>query len=982
MAILDLQIEVKQGGSSGKQDVTEIETIMNRFQPNIEMMPELRDKVGPMLELSDDAHTEDSEPYLTKEELQQTVKTTQSSWNVLKTMLDEVKGIFASAQARREILTHMENVLAEIEEIGLGIDKFQEERLRQSQDTGRPTSTPSSPPFSLSTSSLDANIEDSQNKSRKNEALTNLDARIETLAPKIKSLTTQIDELPSIDIKSSEVQDQYQELLTLWDETKTRREKIGEELKEERWLAVFEQVAKQIESMMESMDRAIDHCKGLVDQIKLMVKQKEVPALPIDREHLYTIFKGFEAKHKYYAPAVNKMLNMLENGIESRTAKNNEAIEKHKAMKARWGQLQDRLDRVELDLDGIEEMLDILDASIPSQIPTPPTQLPEKPMFSMRRSQIQPEWKSPGPLNLFQPPEQDQQPQRGRRPFSHSTNLHSPTQFPKETPKVPRSRSPLNTKTRQRPWSPAPSISSQTSMLSPNLSSNFRSISPSPSRKPSYPTSDKPRPWCPSTKTSSPSIPGIPYSPSAAATYTPRSKSTTRDVREPSPTPPMPPRSGTAMSKMRSASCTPTIGRESSLPRPVFSPTGSLSKLSSGALAPRSTSPAPRSTSPAPRPTSPAPASSSGRKSQARLPPPVNTNPSSRMRQNSAPNTPTPQQRRSSSSMSFNRDPLPSTIALQPSSKQRAFSPPSSTRQRQPSGQNIRSISQMGYNRDQENNGIQRNRRSSFGSTTQSSGVVTTTHRSNTNSVYGSGPFSASRSAPSVGLEGSNAEEPTSPSASSSSSVNSFNRLQPQSEQQEQQKSHKSSTVDPLQNRKTDIDFIAPYMPTRGDELDEEFARILNNSPIHIHVRRLGEGKYYFGGRIEERPHGKFVAVGGKTVLCRLMEYSRQGANVEEDSEVSSGGSHSGVEDAIAQQKEQQASLRAPPLTVSKTLRRPEPAASRSTRPRARSYTSPSSHSSKNRKVMVRVGGGWQGLDTFLLDQSPLTKEAARQARR
>ncbi|KAF9100462.1 hypothetical protein BGX27_000399, partial [Mortierella sp. AM989] len=192
-----------------------------------------------------------------------------------------------------------------------------------------------------------------------------------------------------------------------------------------------------------------------------------------------------------------------------------------------------------------------------------------------------------------------------------------------------------------------------------------------------------------------------------------------------------------------------------------------------------------------------------------------------------------------------------------------------------------------------------------------------------------------------------------------------------QQQQQHQQRSEKSGA-----------ESIAPYASVRGDELDEEFARIVNNSPIRMQIRRLGEGKYYFGGRVEERAHGKLVALGGKTVLCRLMEYGRVGASTAEDSGVSSGGSHSGTEDAILQQlqqkqQQQQSSRRVLPQAAAKTLRRPEPAASRSMRPRASSYTNTSSSSvTRNRKVMVRVGGGWQDLDIFLLDHGSHTKES------
>jgi len=136
-----------------------------------------------------------------------------------------------------------------------------------------------------------------------------------------------------------------------------------------------------------------------------------------------------------------------------------------------------------------------------------------------------------------------------------------------------------------------------------------------------------------------------------------------------------------------------------------------------------------------------------------------------------------------------------------------------------------------------------------------------------------------------------------------------------------------------MDRMKIQSDESLPYVPVRGDELDEEFARVVNESPVSMPIRRLDKGKYYFGGRVDD--HGSSL-VGGKTVLCRLMEYGRVG--VEDDSGVSSGG---GTDDGIHPQPSHARSLRRNPSQ--------DP-------------------SKKRRKVLVRVGGGWQDLDIFLLD--------------
>ncbi|KAK3828663.1 MAG: hypothetical protein J3Q66DRAFT_16415 [Benniella sp.] len=928
-AVLGLEWEARKISITGEQEMAELETALNRFQPNIDMMMELRDKIMPRLETLEANRTTQNSvdasgvPLFSVAELQYTMREVDDSWVSLKDMLEEVRGLLTNATRRRELLTHMEEVLAEIE----SIDKFQEDILHGTTETEKPSSepteTPSSPPFPASSPALpDTPVSGgehaaAQGKQRHSDALAEVDTRIQTLTTKIEALTVQIDAHPSSDTNKEELNGQYRQLLDLWADVKTRRETIGEELKERRWLTVFEQVSGQVGSMMESLERAIVHCKGLVDQIKTMIKEKEVPTAPIDREHLYTIFKSFESKHKYYAPAVQKMLNMLENGIE-KSAKNPEIIERHRAMKEHWQHLKADLDSVELDLDRIEEMLNILDDSIPAHAPTLPAQLPEKPIFAMRRATTAVEMKSPEPPALFQPPESSSQAQRGRHPLPPSAISRSGVVSTPELTAKPRDKSPMNTLDRRRPWSPAPSVtqsvSSLSSMLSlPGATTWTRSLSRSPSR-----TSDKPRPWCPSTRLSSPSIPGIPQAGVPALS-----------------------REEALLQRGRSASCTPTVNASSA--KPVFSPVGSQRKFSTGAHPLRTTSPVP--------------GFSGTRRPQLKVPPPVTTKSPTRPRQNSAPETP---RIRSIS-------PGP---AAQRSPRHVSFS--SSTSRHLPAGaQGTRSATSMGHRSPQESERAHQShqRRTSLGVHP----VVTV--EAATPGIPGESAGLIYELGLDQAVSGSGDEmpfeEPTSPT-SSSSSIGSHGRIQPSQllqtheRQRKQQPSKKPERPDVSAKAHFEEGPITPYRPVRGDELDEEFARILNASQARMQVRRLGEGKYYFGGRFEERTPGKVIPVGGKTILCRLMEYGRAAAP-EEDVGVSSG-----TEDASQQQQQTRRD------TTAKLLRRPEPAGGRSSpRPRTKSLNSATSSASvgaRSRKVMVRVGGGWQDLDLYLLEHGSYGK--------
>ncbi|KAF9322893.1 hypothetical protein BG006_001976 [Podila minutissima] len=1011
MTVFGLEMDVEQEGASDKGDVGEIDVILHRFHPNIDMLLELKERIenrlvsGTIVDLMDmkldisDGGPEggrsgnEGELYisLTIQELCQTAEAIHSSWSSLNGMLDKVKGNLAGARVRGDLLSHIENILEEINGIDRGIDAFIAEKGRiasESSSRSSPIATPPSP--TLSTLSMTSSIQsmgvahngDSQAKQRNLEALAQLDSRMTLVLPKIEELEAQIESLPTSETAlggsdtKRDLRGCQQQIVARWNELKARREKLGEELKEEKWLAVFEQVAGQVESMMESMERAILHCQGLIDKINNMVRDKVVPSAPIDRDHLFTIFKSFEAKHKYYAPAVSKMLGMLENGIESRMTRNQDVIQKHLTMNQTWGRLRGGLDRVEQELSGIENLLNILDGSIPSHLPTPPMQLPEKPLFSMRRSQNQATWNTPQ-QPLFQPPQQPQPVQRGRKP-APAASLQSPST---STPGG-RSKSPLNAPTSQRPWSPASSNSftSFSPMLSPNMFTGFRSLSRSPSRSPSRANSDKPRPWCPSTTVTSPSIPGIPYSPSSAATYTPRPTSATGHCDRslsPAPTPEPQSRSGSAMgsyARSRSASGTPSHSRTPSQIKPAFSPVGSNSKLSTG-IPTRSTSPAP-----------------GARKPQLKVPPPVVTNQYVRMRTLSAPG-PSP------TSHNYMRE-TASAAAKVLNGPSPQTSPPVARSQSQQQRPSSRSTSKSGYKSGPEEEKPQR-RRSSLSNShflpsdgsppppmptralkvTPQTRVYTKSGSytyDRIDSAYGPGPGSATGSATSMGPEFSAMppfDEPTSPSASSSSSsiTSATNSRIPLCQRRPSQPYQDNKKLPGVMEDKIHIEDVAPYVPVRGEVLDEEFARIVNASPVQMEVRRLAEGKYYFGGRLEDQPAGT-LTVGGKMVLCRLMEYNRLSF-----SGASGGAGGGGSDEARKVQEALVASTR--PRSRSSTLT-PVVPAGRTTRaasvgsvPVATTTTSRSGR--KTRKVLVRVGGGWQDLDIFLLDHTFLANESA-----
>ncbi|KAG0302557.1 hypothetical protein BGZ98_007400 [Dissophora globulifera] len=860
MAVFALEMDVGQEGATDKRDVGEMDVIMNRFQPNIDMLVELKDKIDTRIKSTSFAEREEVAGLQIEQDLQQTTQSIKASWASLKQMLEKVKGDLAGARLRAELMTHMDNVLADIDDICVSIDGYNNERSALTSD--EEGFLPSKGLPSEATA---------QAKQHSLETLAQVDSRIELLISRIDFLDNRVGSLPTDEAglgndSKDALQSKYQQVQCRWDDLKFRRERVSEELKDDKWLEAFEQVAEQVECMMDSIDRAVLHCQGLLDHIKLMVRQRVVPEAPIDRDHLYGIFKSFEAKHKYYTPAVNQMLEMLENGIESRTTRNMDVISRHQAMNVKWDRLEDGIERVDMELDDVERLLDILDNSRTPYLPKLPLKKPPQAQANAaKRAQAAPK---PGWNNSPTPPaaqqkKQQQQQQQQQQHRGRSTS--SPRSAASPTYEQLTSSSSMDGYYDYRPWSPANSSSglSQSGLLVHALN-NYRSLSPSPTREYS-----RSRPWCPSVSLSSPGIPGIPQVQSAAATFIPRPVSSIGQNRMEMPATPTG-RAATSMSGgYRSATSSPSMLRTPNQIKPVFSPTGSNSKLSNGVRTSVASPSAGNNTA--------------GRKTNLPMP--------------SSRSSPSPQLQRPQ----YGRD---------------ASSAASSN---YGAGSSSRMSSQA----------VGRQRRSSANGYTEER-----PHYPRPGSAPGS-TSGFSRDS----YHFTPYEEPTSPSVSTVSSTSSSS-----TRQQHYNRDH--GLPDMMDRMKIQAEDQELYIPVRGDELDEEFAKVVNASPIQIQIRRLGEGKYYFGGRVDKQGN---ALTGGKTVLCRLMEYGRDDG---------SGSSYDGTDDGL----------------------HPQPAHSKAGARRSVGSAPGDDHAGKRRprKVLVRVGGGFQDLDIFLLDHSNLATDSLR----
>jgi hypothetical protein len=212
-----------------------------------------------------------------------------------------------------------------------------------------------------------------------------------------------------------------------WESLRVDIDELKVELKEDRWLVVFKQVADQVDSMMDNLDKTVTQCYSMIHQMKESARTPQSSSSstsstgstgPVDLQKLRSVEKNFEAKYKYYTPSITKMLLMLGNGITARVSRNVATLQRHEAMLQRWNHLKSTMDMMrKRDLPDIEKSM--FDRPI-SPAWSRQSDLSDKSQGSNR-------FKSPEPMEMLEHYRSGTPSARSKSPYSKSFLTNSPT---------------------------------------------------------------------------------------------------------------------------------------------------------------------------------------------------------------------------------------------------------------------------------------------------------------------------------------------------------------------------------------------------------------------------------------------------------------------------------------------------------------------------------------------------------------------------
>ncbi|SAM83836.1 uncharacterized protein UBRO_06456 [Ustilago bromivora] len=161
----------------------------------------------------------------------------------------------------------------------------------------------------------------------------------------------------------------YQDLCSEWTSMQEEVDALKKELADDKYLDVFRSISTQAEGMMDSLDKAVLLCSAFVHQVQrdhLAGKLHRAAAADDDldgeyeieakHEELVALTKTFGVKKSYYLPACQQVFHSLEKGCKERKTANGTVLRRLSDLRSRWRSLCDELAKTERDLKRMEAL--------------------------------------------------------------------------------------------------------------------------------------------------------------------------------------------------------------------------------------------------------------------------------------------------------------------------------------------------------------------------------------------------------------------------------------------------------------------------------------------------------------------------------------------------------------------------------------------------------------------------------------------------
>ncbi|KAI7868756.1 hypothetical protein BDF14DRAFT_1966269 [Spinellus fusiger] len=297
----------------------------------------------------------------------------QSEWSGLQHFLTFVNKASEALNEKKDLINTMEQILLEIHDMSTLMFQFQEKRHALA-----------------TTAHAKREQEEKCLQQSGRQLLADMDDKVAGIYTTLDMLRTRTATGTPPHSPSNGIGKKYRTVQETWDSFLVDRNDFKNDVNEDRWQAVFQQVADEVGMMMDGLEKAAHQCRSVVQQVQEWHAQTKAPgtvesaprhlqrifsrtgtghaspsasssassASPVEHDLFRTIVTGFDAKYQHFTPIIDKMLTTLASGIAQRTPHNSSTQLLHYTLLQRWNNLKSMMDDLCLhDLVDAERLL-------------------------------------------------------------------------------------------------------------------------------------------------------------------------------------------------------------------------------------------------------------------------------------------------------------------------------------------------------------------------------------------------------------------------------------------------------------------------------------------------------------------------------------------------------------------------------------------------------------------------------------------------
>lgn len=360
LTTMDAEDDVEWAAAAGREGLEDIEKAIGRFQGLVHLYVKAIENLQERLDIAD-------VPSGGLEALVEQMEVVLGNWNKVRNHLKTVKSQVELAMEWKELWNVvLHDITQEVNSLNLLIFEMEEKRHMSPEPEELPDNV------GMDVQELETIIEEAPTSAQlkanqrfslpaafsANSPLTSPsfakaqdDSNLMALFARMQPLRASLDFLPmtlssfrpraeqTMPSACKELENRVKHLEKKWKILEKDAETLRRELSEDRWVSVFRNAGRQAEKLCESVERSISKLRESIDSgihhISPAALAKKV--------------ESYEAKKMHYGPAVERVLAIIEKGVQDRQTINGEVLRLHLDSRARWTSLSlqmNELDRV------------------------------------------------------------------------------------------------------------------------------------------------------------------------------------------------------------------------------------------------------------------------------------------------------------------------------------------------------------------------------------------------------------------------------------------------------------------------------------------------------------------------------------------------------------------------------------------------------------------------------------------------------------